>query len=177
MTTRIGRPSVRAEGCRLLALTAIGLALVLLLAACGRTGGSSIDVFAGDSEAGIRYAQCVRDNGYSEFPDPGPDGRISLGAAAHGEGAHDRDDPRLQAAMQACSDLRPAGADHQDLGDPEYVEQMRQFAQCMRENGLPDFPDPGPDGRIVLGHGAGGYGDPKFNAAMQACSEYMGGGH
>lgn len=173
MTTVMRRPSVPAAGRRLGALSAIGMALVLVLAACAQTSAADI-VFEGDQDAGIRYAECVRDNGYPEFPDPGPDGRISLGAAAHGEGAHDRDDPRLRAAMEACSDVRPAGADHQDVGDPEYVEQMREFAQCMRDNGLPDFPDPGPDGRITLGHGPGGYDDPRFRAAMEACAEYFG---
>ena len=159
--------------------------LIVAFAAGDQDGGSGIPTAGGSDKAaptsttdttaapvdqadtGLVYAQCVRDSGYPEFPDPDADGRISL----HGEGAHDQDDPRLRAAMEACQDLRPAGLDHQDFGDPDFVEAMFEFAQCMRENGLPDFPDPGPDGRLVIGHGTVDRNDPRFQAALQTCYE------
>src|SRR6266508_2903340 len=40
----------------------------------------------------------------------------------------------------------PAGAEV----DPE--DAGRLYAQCMRDNGLPDFPDPNADGSFALGH-------------------------
>ena len=179
-TTGTRRLSVRAASTWLL-----GALLIVALAACTQGAGTGIAT-SGDSEeaaptsatdttpapvdpedAGLLYAQCVRDSGYPEFPDPDADGRISL----HGEGAHDQDDPRLRTAMEACQDLRPAGLDHQDFGDPDFVEAMFEFAQCMRENGLPDFPDPGPDGRLVIGHGTIDRNDPRFQAALQICYE------
>ena len=122
-------------------------------------------------DAALVYAQCMRDSGYPEFPDPDADGGFSL-RGGHGEGEHDQNDPRFQAAEEACRDLRPAGFDHQDTGDPEYAEQMLEFSQCMRENGLPDFPDPGPDGQLVFGHGTGiDRNDPRFQTALQTCYE------
>lgn len=32
----------------------------------------------------------------------------------------------------------------------EYIEAQRAYATCMRENGVPEFPEPGPDGRIEI---------------------------
>jgi hypothetical protein len=52
---------------------------------------------------------------------------------------------------------------------------MRKFSQCMRDNGLPDYPDPDPDGR-VRGPGHEQQDDPKFRAAMEACRQQLPGG-
>ena len=179
MTSVMGRPSVRAVSTWLLAaLLTVGLAACAIAtagesgeAAATNTNPAPVD----PEEAGRLYAQCMRDNGVPDFPDPGADGQFSL---SHGEGGIDQDDPKFRAAMETCRDLAPGG-DHRDTGDPAYVEQMREFSQCMRDNGLPDFPDPDADGRLQLGHGEGGYGDPKFQAAMESCQEQLpgGGGH
>jgi hypothetical protein len=42
------------------------------------------------------------------------------------------------------------------------------FARCMRENGVPDFPDPDAKG-VFRGPAHEGEGDPSFQAAMSAC--------
>jgi len=58
------------------------------------------------------------------------------------------------------------------------VEQMRKFSQCMRDNGLPDFPDPDADGRL-RGVGHEQQGSPTYQAAMADCRGKLpgGGGH
>jgi hypothetical protein len=109
----------------------------------------------------------MRANGVPDFPDPDAEGRFS-------EGEHDSDDPGLRAAQEACRNLAPGG-EHQNLGDPAFVEQMREFSQCMRENGVPDFPDPDAEGRL-RGAGHEQQGDPKFRAAMETCREKLPGG-
>jgi hypothetical protein len=55
------------------------------------------------------------------------------------------------------------------------LEQMRQMAKCMRENGVPDFPDPSAEGGIRLDAGklGAGPGDPVFDKAQQKCDKYM----
>jgi hypothetical protein len=64
--------------------------------------------------------------------------------------------------------------------DPQMQEQMRKFAQCMRENGVPGFPDPGADGGIQINGGNGV--DPtseEFKKAEKACAQHgpkLGGG-
>jgi hypothetical protein len=132
--------------------------LAVVLVACARpaaTGTAAAD--------GRPYAQCMRDNGVPSFPDPGPDGRFAI---SHGEGGIDQDDPKFRAAIEVCRELAPGG-EHRPTGDPAYVEQMREFSQCMRENGQPEFPDPDADGRLRgVGHEERG---PKFQAALESC--------
>jgi hypothetical protein len=54
----------------------------------------------------------------------------------------------------------PAGA----APDPASKERTLEFAQCMRENGVEDFPDPNPDGVILY------YGDsPQLTSAGENC--------
>jgi hypothetical protein len=139
---------------------------LLVLAACGQhAGGGAARV--DEAEAGRAYAQCIRDNGVPDFPDPDPDGQLR-GPAHEQEG-----NPKFRAAQEKCRDLAPGGK-HQ-RSDPATVEQMRKFSQCMRDNGLPDYPDPDPDGR-VRGPGHEQQDDPKFRAAMEACRQQLPGG-
>jgi hypothetical protein len=140
--------------------------LALVLAACTRppdTGTATAD--------GRQYAQCMRDNGVPSFPDPGPDGRFAIG---HGQGGIDQDDPKFRAAAETCRALAPGG-EHRNTGDPAYVDQMREFSQCMRANGLPDFPDPDAQGQL-RGVGHENQGDPKYQAALANCRGKLPGG-
>lgn len=52
---------------------------------------------------------------------------------------------------------------------PAEVEQLVKYSQCIRANGVPDFPDPGPDGRMQIKLQAKDAG--KFEAAQQACKD------
>lgn len=164
MTTRMRRPSVRAAVSSLLAAL-LTVALAACAAAPTNTNPAAVDL----EDAGILYAQCMRDNGVPDFPDPNADGRFRLD---HDE--FPQDDPKFLAATEACRDLAPGG-EHRDTGDPAYLEQMREFSQCMRDNGLPDFPDPDADGRL-RGIGHEDQGDPEFQAAMETCREKLPGG-
>ena len=114
------------------------------------------------------YAQCMRENGVPDFPDPDASGRL------RGPGHEQQDDPKFRAAMEKCRNLAPGG-EHEKPGDPAFVEQMRKYSQCMRDNGVPDFPDPDADGRL-RGPGHETQGDPKFRAAMETCRQQLPGG-
>ena len=166
MTTVMRRSSVRAASTWLLSVL-----FTMASAACAQAagGGVTAPTPVDPVEAGRLYAQCMRDNGVSNFPDPGPDGRFALD--------HDKfnqDDPKFRAALEKCRDLAP-GAEHRNTGDPAYVEQMRKFSQCMGDNGLPDFPDPDANGKL-RGVGHERQGDPKFQAAMETCQGQLPGG-
>jgi hypothetical protein len=139
---------------------------LLVLAACGQDAGARAAP-VDEAEAARAYAQCIRDNGVPDFPDPDPDGQLR-GPAHEQEG-----NPTFRAAQEKCRNLAPGG-EHQ-RSDPATVEQMRQFSQCMRDNGLPDYPDPDPDGR-VRGPGHEQQSDPKFRAAMETCRQKLPGG-
>jgi hypothetical protein len=141
------------------------LLMPLLLAACGqnRNGGTQVD----QVEAARAYALCIRDNGVPDFPDPDANGQL------RGPAHQKQNDPKFRAAQEKCRNLAPGG-EHQ-RSDPATVEQMRKFCQCMRDHGLPDFPDPDPDGRL-RGIGHEQQDTPTYRAAMEACRQQLPGG-
>ena len=58
---------------------------------------------AQEQEAALKFAQCIRDNGVKDFPDPTEDGPLvdtSRIPSAAGDGIS-----RINAAMQKCRDL------------------------------------------------------------------------
>jgi hypothetical protein len=118
---------------------------------------------ADNDDAALAYAQCMRDNGYAEFPDPSPgEGMrflITPGGAA-----------RFEKASTACRDLAPEGLRDEGL-TPEQLEGLLQLAQCVREHGVPNFPDPNADGGFDAKKLGTGPDDPKLRAAMSACRE------
>jgi hypothetical protein len=167
MTTGMRRPPIRAATWLLAALL---VAALLALAACTQGAGTGTDTTPAPvdrQEAGRLYAQCMRDNGVPDFPDPDANGEFS------GAGHEQQDDPKFRAAQEKCRALAPGG-EHEKT-DPASVEQMREFSQCMRDNGVPDFPDPDADGRL-RGQGHEDEGDPKFRAAMEICRQKLPGG-
>ncbi len=143
------------------------LGALILLAACSSSPGNQTAPAAGQEQA-LKYAQCLRANGVPDFPDPDPNGGFS------GLSHEKANDPKFQAAVEKCRALSPGGQ-HENFGDPIFVAQVRAYSQCMRATGVPGFPDPDAQGRL-RGAGHEQQGDPKFNAAMQACRAKLPGG-
>lgn len=100
----------------------------------------------------MAYDECMREHGV-EMPEEGAGAPADL----------DVDGETLMAAMEACEDLMPTG--ELEL-DEETVEELRVWAECMREEGV-DMPDPGPDGSLDL-DGVDVTGD-DYAAADAAC--------
>ena len=122
------------------------LTAAVSVASCGL---SQSRVQPGPSPAQIwhQYAQCVRDHGAPDFPDPvvNDQGRASF----RDDAARAAAQQAPESAMAACAsvlDRLPATA-RDDQPDPG---QMRQFAQCMRDHGVQDWPDPDAQGRFHL---------------------------
>ncbi|MFY1689231.1 hypothetical protein [Plantactinospora sp. WMMB782] len=127
----------------------------------GPTASASAAAMSNDDRR-LEFAKCMRENGV-EMPDPEPGkGGIRMQRKAG-------DDPaKAEAAMEKCRHLLPNGGQLELT--PEQVEQVRKMAKCMRENGVPNFPDPQPDGTMQLGQGSGiKPDDPKVEAAMEKC--------
>ncbi len=146
-------------------------ALTLLVAACGSSSGNGTTAGTDSQQAALAYAQCMRANGLPDFPDPGPDGTFR--GASHEQ---TQDNPKYQAAQEKCGNLAPGGEHEQNRGTPAFVAQARKFAQCMRANGLPDFPDPGPDGTFRGASHEQTQDNPKYQAALQTCQSKLPGG-
>lgn len=114
----------------------------------------------------LAYAQCMRENGYPEFPDPGPDGGLRIRVDG-------RSAPGFMAAQEACRDLAPRGL-ASDGADQERIEQLVNFAQCMRDSGVADFPDPDSQGQFNLRDLDVDIESATTRAAMDECRQAQG---
>ena len=99
-----------------------------------------------------------------------------------GPGAIDRFGEDFQVAQQACADILEAARPEVDPAQQqEILEQQLLLAQCFRDNGYPEYPDPtvGADGRIERGGPAfAALGIDRRSEAFQdtriTCSDQLG---
>ena len=91
---------------------------------------------------------------------------------------------RKEANCQSLFDQLPESAirggsesSGDDLPGPEDVEALKAFAACIRANGIPEWPDPKPDGTFpLIGTPLEGQGKtPRMSVAYEACAEHWGG--
>jgi hypothetical protein len=180
---------------------ALALACAFALAACGKKSGDGIAT-AGQNDAKSsaaavskdpqermrQFTQCMRENGIDmQDAQVSDDGGFSVqigpapGAAPADAQAGAQDMEKMNKAMEACKQYAPSGG---ELGkpDPQMLEKMREFAKCMRENGVENFPDPKEDGGIVIQGGGPDSNDglnpddPTFKAAQEKCAANLPGG-
>jgi hypothetical protein len=164
---------------RLLA-AAVLAAGVLAVAACGEddAGGASTgsDPESEAREAGLKFAQCMREHGV-DMPDPSSDGGRQTFKVGPGEETSPEEFEEAQAACQKYMD---------DVEPPEMSEEQQQefresalaHARCMRENGIENFPDPTFDERggaqLRLDRSTGiDPDDPEFKEAQKACEDTL----
>ncbi|MER7439183.1 hypothetical protein [Micromonospora avicenniae] len=161
-------------------MLALPLLLALGVAGCGAPseepavatagGGAAATASAspvtqlGDDERRLRFTTCMRENGV-DMPDPEPGSGQRL---RFGKGT---DPEEIEAAMEKCRQYLPNGGEKLKL-NPEQLEQARKLAACMRENGVPEFPDPQPDGGIRLRLDELNVKAPEVRAAMEKCRQY-----
>jgi hypothetical protein len=164
---------------------AIGLLVAVALAAAGcgedsadggdggASGGSSAAASDGSDRA-VRYSECMRENGVPEFPDP-ENGRTTLRAGA-GSGI-DPNSAEFRAAQEACQDLAPQGGQAGGAQSSELQAQVLEYAKCMRNNGVPDFPDPDVSGGGVTMQLPQGVdqNSRQFQSAQRACQDILSG--
>ena len=155
-------------------------ATVVLTSACGSnapaatgSGSSGAGNTAANVAQAVKFAQCMRSNGISQFPDPDASGTLTIDGVVNGSSL-DPNSATFQQAISACKDLEPAGFTGHTRSASQQ-EAALKFAQCMRDNGVPDFPDPTADGplidttRIPSMAGKDPRSDPGFTAATQKC--------
>lgn len=124
-------------------------------------------------EKGARFSQCMRDNGVAAFPDPDTSGELTIDAVANGTSL-DTDSAGFRKAVSACRDFKPAGFTGEKRTASKQ-ESALKFAECMRDSGIRDFPDPTPDSplidttRIPSAAGRGARDIPGFTAATRKC--------
>ena len=84
-------------------------------------------------EKAVMFAECMRANGVPHFPDPDPKGDFNFGVDVSRE--------VFTKAVGACNDLKPPGA-LSAKRTPKQQSASLRFAQCVRDHGVKDFPDP-----------------------------------
>ena len=149
------------------------LAVIALIGAgCGGNSSSGGNTTASNQEKATKFAECMRNNGVSEFPDPDASGNLTIDAVVNGSSI-DSDAPAFKRALDTCKDLQPPGFTGGGPRSAGQQEAALRFAQCIRENGVTDFPDPAPGQPLVdtnrIPSANTSNGMSILNAAMQKC--------
>jgi hypothetical protein len=156
--------------------------LAVIVAGCGNGSagtGNSTATSGGNStaathEKAVKFAECMRANGVRAFPDPDATGALTIDAVANGSSL-DTSSAAYEQALNACKDLEPPGFTGHERNAQEQSAALK-FAQCIRDSGVKDFPDPVKgeplvDTRRIPSSGTPG-GMRILNAAMQKCGPY-----
>lgn len=159
-------------------LAALSL-LAVIVAGCGNgpagTGTSTPASAASGSTAArqeaVRFAECMRANGVSGFPDPPATGSFTIDGVVNGS-TLDPNSASWKRAISACKHLQPPGFAGSKV-TPEQAVARLEFAQCVRDNGVADFPDPAANGPIIdtndIPSAATAAGRSVLDAAIAKC--------
>lgn len=155
-------------------LAASVAALTLTVAGCGSGGsggsGGSDSGSAGSNanptlEKAVKYTQCMRKNGVTDFPDPNKDGKFVIGA-----GGPDKNSAQFKKASQACKSQEPPGLEDTPAKVAKEQAEWLKFARCMRKNGISNFPDP-KGGKLLVPRDKINVNSPQFKRALKACHD------
>jgi hypothetical protein len=176
----------------LLVLALVGL-IGLMSAGCGSNAASdtgtadSIGTAGGSGSGGtkeatardkaVKFAECMRDNGVPQFPDPDASGELTIDGVVNGSSL-DTSTAAWKGAIGACKDLEPSGFTGHKRSSSQQKAAL-EFAQCIRENGVKDFPDPAAGQPLVdtnrIPSSARPGGMTVLNAAMHKCGAALSG--
>jgi hypothetical protein len=172
---------------RALVVPALALALALATAAgCSQSAASDDRVAtaasAGDPGANPsptpslsfeqrlrQWAHCVRGQGF-DLPDPARNGagKISIEPPAGTQKGGPLEE-RYRAALQKCIKLDPNEGGVASFSAAE-LEQQRQWAQCLRDQGI-EVNDPDPNGMPARIRPDAGHSEAALQKATQACAD------
>jgi hypothetical protein len=144
---------------------ALPMAIALLTASChhssdgpGVAGAGPSTPFGQSSSRNSRsdqllaFSRCMRSHGALQFPDPEP-GQTDILLPPANEGIYGVSASRLWPAVSACRHLLPPGqgAWYPRSQIPQVLHALRKFAECMRNHGILNWPDPKFDSQGRLG--------------------------
>lgn len=115
---------------------------------------------------GVAFVQCMRENGVPNHPDPAADGSVRLGP----QDKVDVDSQAFKDAQKKCSEenaggQNSSGQNNPGNGPPSF--DPMPYVNCMRANGMPDFPTP-ENGQFNFD------ADPKvFEPAHEKCKQHL----
>ena len=154
------------------------LALVALICVgCSKapSDNSAGNTTAANHDQAVKFAECMRNNGVSQFPDPDASGSFTIDGVVNGSSI-DTTTAAWKNAVDTCKGLEPAGF----MGSTRTAEQQQnalKFAQCIRDNGVKDFPDPVNGEPLVNTYKIPSSNRPGgmaiLNAAMRKCGHVL----
>jgi hypothetical protein len=117
----------------------------------------------------VKFAECIRAHGVRDFPDPNEKNQFEYGVSVT---------PAVWTrATTACKDLQPPGT-LSGKRTPKQQSASLRFAQCVRDNGVKDFPDPVNGEPLVNTYKIPSSNKPGgmaiLNAAMHKCGKVLG---
>jgi hypothetical protein len=113
------------------------MVVALITVGCGsnapsESGGGAHKKLTARDKA-VKFAECIRAHGVRDFPDPDAKNQFQYGVSVT---------PAVWTrATTACKDLQPPGTLSAKRTTKQQSAALR-FAQCVRDNGVKDFPDP-----------------------------------
>jgi hypothetical protein len=151
---------------------ALPVVVAALLAAGCSAGASSGSVSSSALAKEVAFAQCMRSNGVTNFPDPNSSGGFTLKIKGQGLTINTT---AAQNAYANCHHLLPSGGPSLAAIEAEIqransaIEKanlaLLPFIECMHRHGEPKFPEP-PE--TLQGSGIN-VRSPQFLAAAKAC--------
>ena len=154
------------------AAAAISIALSLTLAACGSSGhpaaGSTVHTQDTSRRSQLEaVVQCLRAHGVPDFPDPVYD-------PSDGQWHYADYHPTIpQSAEQACQHLDPSAVGASPPVPQAQFQALVRLAQCIRQHGVPTWPDPNPQGEFRLGSNLLTKSNPAENTAKRECQRFI----
>jgi hypothetical protein len=122
------------------------------------------------------WASCMRANGDPKQTDPVIDQygviniTIPLGVAPTiSSETHGTSGPCSQYELAAENDLRAADP----IAPPPSQAQLVQYTDCMRTSGVPNYPDPGPNGKTDFNGTGIDPSSPSFENANKICGKQI----
>lgn len=130
---------------------------------------------------GQEWVQCIRDHGMTRMPDAelSSEGYLQF---PPGGGYNWKGDLRNHpAAIEACKSIEdrypPTAFRPKQQLSAEDLRKLGEYAKCIREHGIPEFPDPNAAGVFDLSGTSLANGVPprQMNPAAQACKQIWSG--
>jgi hypothetical protein len=119
-------------------------------------------------EKAVKFAECIRAHGVSDFPDPNAKNDFEYGVSVS--------QTVWTRAVGACKDLQPPGT-LSAKRTPKQQSASLRLAQCVRDHGVKDFPDPVNGEPIVdttkIPSSDRPGGMTILNAALQKCRDVL----
>ena len=133
------------------------------------TTGSGADKKLTARDKAVKFAECIRAHGVSDFPDPNEKNEFEYGVSVTAA-VWDK-------ATTACKDLQPPGT-LSGKRTPKQQSASLRFAECVRANGVKDFPDPVNGEPVINTYKIPSSNRPGgmtiLNAAVQKCRTVLG---